>query len=197
MANKRHAKLKACPPMLRLGVLPRVLPQVVQRVVLRQGAQLSLFPPRRVLLLHGAEVALLLGVEAAGAPEVEAVSSLGVGALARAPRNPPQAHHRLQRVPVGRLALHLPPQRQPRPKRAQHPLRKVQVGTSGPVSHMTLKNPFQRWKQPMQVIMMHSSVRTLGALCPHSLWSCHLLSGRFTDAISRPRRLAGECVPGS
>lgn len=142
--------------MRRLGVLPRVLPQVVPRAVPRQGMRQSLFPPRRVLLRQGAEVALLPGAEAAVALEVEAVSSLGVGALARAPRNPPQAHHRLQRAPVDRLALHISMQRQPRLKRAQHPLRKVQVGTSGLVSHISLKNHFQRWKQPMQVIMMYS-----------------------------------------
>ena len=151
--DKRQAKLKACPYMQRLvelprvvaqalpRVLPAVLPAVLPRVLLQQGPpQLPLFPPRQVLLRQGAEAALLPGAEAAGAPEVEAVSSprLGVGQLARAPRNP--QGHRLQRVPVAPPALHLPKQRQPRLQRAQHPLREVQVGICGLVSHMTLKS---------------------------------------------------------
>ena len=145
--------------MQRPGELPRVLPQVLPavlpRVLLQQGPpQLPLCPPQRVLLRQGAEAALLPGAEAAGAPEVEAVRSLGVGPLARAPKMP-QAH-RLQRLPVGRLALHLLRQRQPPPKRAQHPLPEVQVGISGLVSHMTVMILIQRWKQPMQVIMMYS-----------------------------------------
>ena len=141
VTEKRHAKLKTRPYMRRLGelpwapprVLPAVLPAVLPRALLQQGPlQPPLFLPRRVLLRQGAEAALRPGAEAAGAPEVEAVSSLGVGALAKAPRVP-QAH-RLQRAPVGRLALQLPMQRQPRPKRAQHPLRGVQVRISGLVS---------------------------------------------------------------
>ena len=136
MADKGYAKLKACPLMRRLGELLRVVPGALVRALPRQGAQLSLFPPQRVLLRQGAEVALPLGAEAAGAPEVEAVSSLAVahprGPLARAHRKP--QGHRLRRVPVNRPAPHLPMQRQPRLKRAQHPLRKVQVGTPGLVS---------------------------------------------------------------
>ena len=62
MAGKRHAKLKACPSMRRLGQLPRVVPRVLPRVLLavlprvllQQGPpQLPLFPPQRVLLRQG------------------------------------------------------------------------------------------------------------------------------------------------